>query len=828
MALTPYQRSARKYLKRGWSPVPMTRGTPEHRKGVPLVGFTGHLGAVVDEDNIADLLLGAGSDTHPDVAVRAHGWVGIDVDDGYPGTPGGNPKCGAAQLAEVEEIYGKLPATYFSTARGPGASGIWFYRIPQDILILPEGHNFDLYGDSIEVIRFAHRYAKCWPTVHPNGELYRWYASRDEFLIPEGECPAVTNLAHLPDAWLAFLSTEHRERVTVRSRREAALRGSEDRVFPTLASVEHFLASHRRHAMETPGGSGFNQALNDYAHALSAFVPEFYDEDEARTLLHQVVETQWPTPNAADRATINSGLIRSRQPFYARRPTAEEEADAFSPHCIVAPTLALPWTPRPVAPWLLPAPPAAPAVNPFGEAEPQLDDPDADFTTGRICDARGRVEGEPLDALFSDAAFPMFGHLRQFARARGVSPVAALGVLLTRISTAIPVYVVTPAFIGSHGSLNSFVCLIGRAGTSKGGATGAAQDAVAIAMTHTAKGVRQYEAPPYSPKIGSGQGVAAQFAHRRRPEAKTGDPGEVIRDRDAVLFTCSEVSDLTAKSAGNSTLLATICEIWVGEALGSSYVDPAKRLPVAAMSYRACFVLHAQPDLLGPLLIDAAPTGAPQRFLYLPVVDTFRPDNEPLLPPPIEWSGPSQARDAGAQVVVPVCARAERAIKNQNRRMHAGLSDPLDGHALFARLKTAVAINASRGLLAVDDLAWSHAGALHDLGKQTRTDVINYLHAQKRAGHRAAAEAEGRKEIVKTELVRAEETDKGLARIIEVLTNAPVYTLTKRDVQKRCSRKWAPDAFDLLCSQGAIIWKTVELTTGGAKEKTVYALSRPP
>lgn len=821
VTFTPYQLSAMKYVKKGWSPIPMTGANAAGAKGQPLAGWTGRDGAIVDAQNAEQLMFGAGATTHPDVSVRAYGWVGIDVDNNY------GDKCGAAQLEEAEELYGKLPDTYYSTARGAeSGSRILVFRIPLEAHIHPEGYSFEALLDdpadgAIEIIRFDHRYIKCWPTVHPNGELYRWYhqQSGGDFLLPEGEIPAVHNLPRLPEAWLTFLTTDNRES---RPSRKAVARDGvpldpEDHVFPELADVTHFLKAHRQACLDRPQGSGFNGALNQYAHALSAFVPGFYTEEEATELLYEVCRHHWDRPNAADRATIRSGLIKSRQPFYARRPTQDEKNDVFSPWCTIKPEPPRErraHVPKPVAAWLIP-----PVVS--EDASPEEDV----YVTGRVCDETGRVEGELLDELFSDPAFPMFGHVRQFARARGVSPIATLGVVLVRISTALPVYMVTPPFIGKHGSLNSFLCLVGRAGMSKGGATGAAEDAVQITMEHSAHGVRQYDGPLWSPKIGSGQGVAAQFCHRRKPDPKTGDPGELIRDRDAVLFTCQEVSDMTAKSGGTSTLLSTICEMWVAEPLGSSYVDPTKRLPVAGMSYRACFMLHAQPDLLGPLLIDSAPSGAPQRFLYLPVVDQFRPDNEPVAPEPLAWSPPSVSRLAG-RAEIPVCRRAERAIKNHNRRMHDGLSDPLDGHALFARLKTAVAINASRGLISVDDAAWDHAGRIHDLGKQTRTEVINYLHTQKKAANRIAAEVEGHKELIKSEIVLAEVVDKGRARAIEVLASAPVYTLTKRDVQLRCSRKWDPEAWDKLCTEGVVSWKSVEFAGENRKAtKTVYALA---
>lgn len=427
----------------------------------------------------------------------------------------------------------------------------------------------------------------------------------------------------------------------------------------------------------------------------------------------------------------------------------------------------------------------------------------------------GRVEGEPLDEMFSDAEYPLFGHIRHFARARQVNPVAVWAVVMARIGATVSPRVVLPALVGSYGSLNSFICLVGASGMGKGGSTGAARDAVDITMAHTAGLEHQFNGPVYSVKIGSGQGVAAQYCWRERPEKSTGAPGALHRERDSVVFTCYEVADLVAKSSGTSTLLATLCEMWMAEELGSSYVDPTKRLPVAEHSYRAMFILHAQPDLMGPLLIDAASGGTPQRFIYVPVEDRHMPEERPDEPAPWPWRAP--IFNAGRHVME-ICPDARKAITEHHALKMKGLADPLDGHLLFCREKLAalIAISAGRNYMNCKD--WQYAGQVMELSVWAREGALAGL----RVVRTKAAVAVGKMEAIKEEAKEDSKVERALVRIREIIDKAKPYELTKRQIQQRASKKWDGEAFDMLCNSGAVIWEIRSVPNH--PEVTYYAL----
>ena len=181
---TPYADTAKRYLKLGWYPLPVTGKHP------PVKGATGREGTVTTAK------VKAWRDSHAErnVGLRLHGVVAIDVDHGYDG------KLGGDQLAELETLYGALPPTYTSTARGKKTpSRQRFYRVPEGVEFRAQP------APDIEVVQAHHRYSVVWPSRHPEGRRYRWYS-------PAGErydgIPRVDDLPMLPETWVEALRTD--------------------------------------------------------------------------------------------------------------------------------------------------------------------------------------------------------------------------------------------------------------------------------------------------------------------------------------------------------------------------------------------------------------------------------------------------------------------------------------------------------------------------------------------------------------------------------------------------------------------------------------------
>ena len=131
----------------------------------------------------------------------------------------------------------------------------------------------------------------------------------------------------------------------------------------------------------------------------------------------------------------------------------------------------------------------------------------------------------------------------------------------------------------------------------------------------------------------------------------------------------------------------------MGEPLGYSYADPAKRLPVPAHGYRLCLVAGIQPARAAGIL-DDTDGGTPQRLVWLPATDPDAPEVAPPAPDPLGWRPPTwPAPDrATGRVVLPVCDTARAVVDAARLARIRGDGDALDGHALLCRLKVGTAL----------------------------------------------------------------------------------------------------------------------------------------
>jgi putative DNA primase/helicase len=186
------------YRAAGWHGALPLGGRPG-RKYPPPEGFTGHGAPYPSGADIAAWL-----ETHADrnIGLRLPpGVLGLDV-DAYAG------KRGAEELARLEAQYGPLPATWITTARTDGVSGIRLFRVPTVL----DGRPINWPGEAgkhIEIIQTGHRYAVVWPSTNPeaDGALYLW---RD----PSGGTitmvvPHIEQLAELPMAWVRGLALSY-------------------------------------------------------------------------------------------------------------------------------------------------------------------------------------------------------------------------------------------------------------------------------------------------------------------------------------------------------------------------------------------------------------------------------------------------------------------------------------------------------------------------------------------------------------------------------------------------------------------------------------------
>lgn len=184
----PYARAAGQYWAAGWRGVlPL----PKRRKKSPPEGFTGAGGIFPSYPDVQAWIDGGHADGN--IALRfPDGILGVDVDH-Y------DSKTGGDTIAKLEAELGPLPATWRTTSRDDGISGIRLYRVP-------EGMRWPgIVGHSVETVRYAHRYAVVWPSIHPDtGGTYRWVDPHGATSLTT--IPTVDDLPELPDAWVQHLT----------------------------------------------------------------------------------------------------------------------------------------------------------------------------------------------------------------------------------------------------------------------------------------------------------------------------------------------------------------------------------------------------------------------------------------------------------------------------------------------------------------------------------------------------------------------------------------------------------------------------------------------
>lgn len=420
------------------------------------------------------------------------------------------------------------------------------------------------------------------------------------------------------------------------------------------------------------------------------------------------------------------------------------------------------------------------------------------------------ADRSPDDVFFNSR--PVLAHLRDYARARLVSPWAVLGITLARAVAATPPTVQLPGIIGGPQSLNLFIAAVGASGVGKG----AAEAAATRAITFTDRSGTPI-APPVYP-VGSGEGIARTF----RPHGTEDDAPNPVT---AALFTAGEVDTLGALGARKgSTLMPQLRHLYSGEEIGFNNAGKDTRVIVPRHSYRAALVVGVQP-LKASILLDDADGGTPQRFVWVSAYDPDAPDHAPACPDPITVTAPSWG-PAVTELIVP-----ERVVDEVTRFRRSVIRkedvDPLDGHALLCRLKVAAALMLLDGRSIITDEDWQLSGPIMSRSSSTRAMCIEEARrksaATNRARGRAAAEKdeaieERRHTQAKGYVMRALEREGGQAAL------GAIQSRTKQSV-----RPYLEAAIHELLDSGQIessdtengaVYRTAGGTAGTAVQRT--------
>jgi len=333
--------------------------------------------------------------------------------------------------------------------------------------------------------------------------------------------------------------------------------------------------------------------------------------------------------------------------------------------------------------------------------------------------------------------------IQEWAHAQMVSPWALLGEVIAEVLARVPPTFVLPRIVGSYGSLNMLLAIVGPPSAGKSAASAVVDDALDIDEPDI-----DLMRPDRIP-LGSGEGLVKNYVHN--------SAGQTEQHAHTSIATCYEIDTFTALvERGGATLTAELRKMYSGEDLGFGYGNAHNRLVVRKFAYRGILVAGVQPERSGVILSNTG-SGFAQRWMLLDATNPYAPDAEPERPEPLKWALPRSLyemdHDAGKPLeIMGICESAVEEIRAARRIDNRGHGDNLRAHFLFTQEKFAagLAILGMRTEITEDD--WKLAAYAMLRSEELRLRCESAL---RKAEHATARKAGWRRGI---EEVAAEET----------------------------------------------------------------------
>ena len=775
-----YADAALTYWERGWRGIlPLVRGRKGGTGANLPIGRTGKAG---EDPSYADVYAWTEDRPNDNLCLRLPDTIiGIDVDN-YGAKNGGDT------LAEAEKRWGKLPPTIRTTSRDDGISGIRLYKVPAGTRFI-ESINFTELGlGDIEIIQSFHRYAVSWPSIHPEGRPYLWQDDNNTTV----EIPWLDNIVELPETWVENLTAPPATLGPV-----------------PVPGVGYDVAEALTKGAASPAVSArLSQAINELS------IPGVCHHDTARDHALALLRL-----GKNGEAGVDGALAALGQIFVMHtkdnRAGGEAEAKREFRNLIFGPgaarELSQPGNDDWVRALIVEAADAAKEEIRLAAAGPTVDElieaaqealADGDdekaaelFDQASMLETqnqqKAKVAAEPVTPppapptteldFYSDEESSFWQsrasltQIHDAALSRMCAPWAVLAHCAARALTIVRPCATTPPFVGGPGSLNMFFIVTGVSGSGKSAAEEVARELVDI--------------PVEQRSLGTGEGFLEAFI--RPANRETGEPSGYY---ESIMMIADESDTVSAlKNRSGSTLEGILKEAWTAKRVGFGYRGRNNE-KLNAHSYRLTLVMGVQPTKAGWILEDNG-GGFPQRFMWFPSRDhraweAYEAAEADELKTGIPYTAPQiwplilpSWRDWEFPQTIPVPDEARKLIRLAAAQAHlGGIENPLDGHALFCRLKFAYALTVldGRSKMTLED--WELSGVAARLSERVRGWVVS------RMGDVAQAEAEeqGRLRGVSAAASDAEkafqeaERDQRLTdRIITKLGDAP---LTPREL----------------------------------------------
>lgn len=374
-------------------------------------------------------------------------------------------------------------------------------------------------------------------------------------------------------------------------------------------------------------------------------------------------------------------------------------------------------------------------------------------------------------------ARPTLGHIRQAAHHRGRCADAVLLFALARVAALTPPTIALPAIVGGRASLNFLGGIVSSSGAGKSTANAVARDLIPIERKDVVADV-----PP-----GSGEGLTELFFEMVNEEGDDGKTRKVKRQtKNGALIYLDEGQALA--EMGNrkgATLLPTLRSAWSGEVIGQSNATTETHRVLKAHSYRMAIVVGFQLEYASTL-IDDAPGGTPQRFVFATATDPTVPDVPPAWPGELEV--PPQPMIAGTEIDVDPDVRQyvwQRNIQMTRGEVQVGA---LDAHGDLVRLKIAALLALLEGRCEVTSSDWHLAGTIHNTSNAVRSWVISYARQKAAQTEQAMAMKLANRQVITDDTVEQRALTSGAKSIARKVHKAG-GAASKRDLMGAAASK---------------------------------------
>jgi Bifunctional DNA primase/polymerase, N-terminal len=339
--------------------------------------------------------------------------------------------------------------------------------------------------------------------------------------------------------------------------------------------------------------------------------------------------------------------------------------------------------------------------------------------------------------------------VRDAAHHRMLNPTSVLGAVMVRIAALVDPRVQLPDIIGSTGTFDLFVTLVGDSGSGKSTSWSCAKDLI----------------PDLGPMVvddlplGTGEGLVERLYARVDEDGNLTRKGERQLYYKGVCIMVNEGKGINEQAARTgSIIIETLCQAWMGETLGQSNAseDTFRHVPPKRARIGACLSIQTGNAKL--IFQDKFKiTGFPQRMVALWAHPDWLPeeDDEP------EWPGPLRiARPAvigGTTTVFTVDPDIRRAVRRERRgaSLRTVQLDELDTHIRLAQLKLAGIFAVADGTTHISNDHWALANTVLDSHRRLRSHIFQ-VHAEAEKAKRVT-DATGRAETV---MVQEDHIDK--------------------------------------------------------------------